>query len=45
MLFNVLTGASSPTLTTLTGLVTGGPADGMMALQTYGFSGSEPVLY
>lgn len=44
VLFNVLTGSSTPTLLTLTGQVTGGPLTGQMALRTYEFSGSDPAF-
>ena len=44
MLFNVLTGQSTPTLLTLTGQITGGPLTAQMALRTYEFSGSDPAF-
>lgn len=44
MLFNVLTGQSTPTLLTLTGQITGGPLTDEMALRTYEFSGSDPAF-
>lgn len=44
VLFNVLTGQSTPTLLTLTGQITGGPRTGQMALRTYEFSGSDPAF-
>jgi len=44
VLFNVLTGQSTPTLVTLTGQISGGPLSGQMALRTYEFSGSDPVF-
>ena len=40
VLFNVLD--ASGTLTSLAGLVTGGPLDGRMELRTYEFTGSDP---
>jgi len=44
VLFNVLTGQSTPTLLTLTGQITGRPLTAQMALRTYEFSGSDPAF-
>jgi len=44
VLFNVLTGQSTPTLLTLTGQIAGGPLTALMALRTYEFSGSDPAF-
>jgi len=44
VLFNVLTGQSTPTLLTLTGQIAGGPLTAQMALRTYEFSGSDPAF-
>ena len=42
--FNMLSETATPTLVSLTGLITGGRYDGSMALRSYGFSGEEPTF-